>query len=211
MKRPFMDVAQPRWVGPKYWGSPCRVVVLMLNPGQGKKKELPVESKKRLHNFRDGTASLDDIFMRQKEGMKQWGWPKGRFLDYYCGKLGLDLDEIAFANVAWCATEGNNYPRKMLDRCFNKHTARLFEILEPRAVLACGTKTRRYAAGLTDITVIKLLHHAHRKGNEAEEKEIERVKEELKAQKVWVQSLHYASFPSLFLLFLSLLESFLPT
>ncbi len=108
---------------------------------------------------------------------------RGRFLDYYCGKLGLDLDEIAFANVAGCATEGNNYPKKMLDCCFNKHTAGLLAILEPRVVLACGTKPRNYAANLLNIPVIKLLHHAHRKGKEAEKKELERIKKELRALK----------------------------
>lgn len=183
VKRPFIDVAQPRWVGPRYWECPCRVVVLMLNPGQGRANERARESKRLLQGFRDGAVDLDDIFKFQKEGMKLWGRPKGRFLDYYCGKLGLDLDEIAFANVAWCATEGNNYPRKMLDCCFNKHTARLFEILEPRVVLACGAKTRKYAADFAGITVIKLMHHAHRKGKVVEKKELERVRKELKAIK----------------------------
>ena len=109
VKRPFIGIAQPRWVGPKYWESTCRVVVLMLNPGQGKANERARESKRLLQGLRDGVVGIDDIFKFQKEGMKLWGKPKGRFLDYYCGKLGLDLDEIAFANVAWCATEGNNY------------------------------------------------------------------------------------------------------
>jgi len=183
VKRPFIDLAQPRWVGPKYWDSPCRVVVLMLNPGQGKANERARESKKLLHGFRDGAVGLDDIFKFQKEGMKFWGRPQGRFLGYYCGKLGLDLDEIAFANVAWCATGGNKYPKRMLDRCFNKHTARLLDILEPGVVLASGATTRSYAAVLAGITVIKLMHHAHRKGKAAEKKELERVRKELKALK----------------------------
>ena len=183
VKRPFTDLAQPRWVGSRYWESPCRVVVLMLNPGQGKANERARESMRLLQEFRDGAVGLDDIFKFQKEGMKLWGRPQGRFLDYYCGKLGLDLEEIAFANVAWCATEGNKYPKRMLDCCFSRHTARLFDILEPGVVLASGATTHRYAADLLDIPVIKLLHHAHRKGMAAEEKEVARVKKELKALK----------------------------
>jgi hypothetical protein len=181
--RSFVDVAQPRWVGSRYWESSFRVVILMLNPGQGKKKKPPVESKKLLQSFRDGGDSLDAVLKYQREGMKSWGKPPGRFLNFYCDGLGFDLEEIAFVNVAWCATEGNRYPKKMLDCCFSRHTAGLLEILEPSVVLASGVKTRGYAAGLHGTRVIRLIHHAHRKGNDVQTKELDRVKKELKALK----------------------------
>lgn len=183
VERSFIDLAQPRWVGSRYWESSFRVVILMLNPGQGKRKKLSIEQKKLLHSFRDGGDSLDAVLKFQREGMEKWGKPPGRFLNFYRDGLGFDLEEIAFVNVAWCATEGNKYPKRMLDCCFSRHTTGLLEILEPRVVLASGVKTRRYAAGLSDIPVIKLMHYAHRKGKEAEKKELERIKKELKALK----------------------------
>ena len=30
-----VDIAQPRWVGPQYWQSHKKLVVIMLNPGSG--------------------------------------------------------------------------------------------------------------------------------------------------------------------------------
>jgi hypothetical protein len=181
--RSFVDVAQPRWVGSRYWESSFRVVILMLNPGQGKVNERAIESKKRLQSFRDGEVSLDAVLKFQREGMEKWGKPPGRFLNFYHDGLNLDLEEIAFVNVAWCATEGNKYPKKMLDCCFSRHTAKLLEILEPSVVLASGGKTRGYAANVPGTRVIKLIHHAHRKGDDVQAKELERVKKELKALK----------------------------
>jgi hypothetical protein len=131
---PYIDVAQPTWVGPKYWDSPFRVTILMINPGQTDNTPRAKTLLLQIHNFRDGEIKLRTILDKHFKGME------GRFADFYIKGLGLDWDTVAFANVAWCATKNNDYPRTMLDRCFERHTERLLEILRPNVVLGPAAK-----------------------------------------------------------------------
>ena len=127
--------------------------------------------------------TLRTVLEHQCDGMKLWGNSPGRFTGFYLDGLGLDLDEIAFANVAWCGSAKNRYPRTMLDRCFERHTAPLLDLLQPDAILASGGPTYRFAKNAAALRpgtcVMKVLHYAHRKGRVAEQRELSRIRSEL--------------------------------
>jgi hypothetical protein len=167
-----IDVAQPRWIGSGYWTRPFRVVILMCNPGQGSKYSARANEVRRLiQQFREGTTSLRTVLDDQR---------KADWLRFYIDGLRLDMDDVAFANVAWCATEGNSYPGTMLRRCFVRHTAPLLELLRPNVVLAAGSKAQAFNQNVSELLpktqVIPILHHAHRKGRVAEHTELECVR-----------------------------------
>lgn len=174
-----IDIAQPRWVGRRYWQASRRTAILLLNPGSGRFREDPAvtESLRALTAFRDGALTIDALFDVQRSDMTAWG--RGRFLAYFEQGLGLDFNELAFANVAWCATRENSYPPAMLDRCFRTHTLPALEQLAPHVLLACGSAVHRFAATLAEslagCTVVACLHYAHREGKAAEEAELRRL------------------------------------
>ena len=110
-------------------------------------------------------------------------WGHGRFRTFYIEGLGLRLDEIAFANIAWCATSGNRYPQLMLTECFDRFTRRLIELLSPTHVLLSGSKTHAFTskvrAAAPKADVIEMLHYAHREGHDKEKIELDRVRASL--------------------------------
>ena len=179
----LIDIAQPRWVGPRYESAKRRVVVVMLNPGSGESRRDGADERSRrlIRAFADGSGSLDAVFEHQAADMPNWS--RGRLLRFYIDGLGLPLDEIAFANVAWCATRGNRYPGPMLTRCFERHTWELLTILDPDVVLLSGSATHRFAERthrlLPDSRVVPMLHYAHREGDAAQKQELERVRRSL--------------------------------
>ena len=181
---PYIDVAQPRWVGRKYWENSFRVTILMLNPGQSRRDSGATEFLRLIHGFRDHSVELRSILDGQRESMRSWGNPRGRFTAFYIDGLGLNFDDIAFANVAWCATANNSYPGTMLNRCFELHTGPLLRILNPDIVLASGSKAhmfgKRIRSMLPKAKIINAMHYAHRAGRAAEEAELMRVRAALK-------------------------------
>lgn len=181
---PVIDVAQPRWVGPRYWESSCRVAILMINPGRSSKGSPKAKAfLVQIRAFRDGAPTLRTILDGQREAMEHWA--HGQFRGFYIDSLGLDFEDIAFANVAWCATANNSYPRTMLDRCFELHTGPLLRILRPSVVLASGSKAHAFGEKvckiLPKVKVIKMLHYAHREGRAAEQRDLTRVRLKLRA------------------------------
>lgn len=176
---PLIDIAQPRWVGSKYWMANPRILILMLNPGSGDGRRDGKDARFRniLHAFKNGSASLNDIFEHQVQDMPNWG-NKGRFLKFYKEGLGLNLSDVAFGNIAWCPTKENKYPPKMLARCFTTHTDSLIQILDPEVVVLSGTNTHCFEKNIKkpNRRIIKTLHYAHRKGREAQQKELARVR-----------------------------------
>ena len=128
----------------------------------------------------EGTTTLQMILNDQRKGM---GWSK-----FYIDGLRLDMDEIAFANVAWCATKGNIYPGTVLRRCFDQHTARLLELLSPHVVLAAGRKAQAFEPAVSGLSCkprfLSVLHHAHGEGQAAGHRELTRVRSNLKAAMV---------------------------
>lgn len=109
---PTIDVPQPRWVGSSYHTSSPRVLVVMLNPGQGDGPQLEqnLQLKALLHRYKGGQATFSTVLAFQHEHMRAWGRPRGRFLPFYTTALGLSLDALAFINIALCATKENQYP-----------------------------------------------------------------------------------------------------
>lgn len=153
---------------------------MLLNPGSGRgyAKQSNREYLRELIAYNEGRISLDDLFERQKADMRNW---RRRFRSFYMDGLGLDLANIAFANIAWCASEDNSYPPEMLTKCFYRHTAELIDILKPDILISSGGDTqeflRRYAKPSQEVEVHPLLHYAHRKSSEHEAVELARVKD----------------------------------
>jgi hypothetical protein len=184
-----IDIAQPRWIGPDYWCSPRRILILMLNPGSGeaRRDSADQEARRLIAAFRYGAGSLQEILKHQREDMPRWG-RGGRFLPFYTVRLGLSCNELAFANVAWCATLGNKYPRKMLNACYSRHTRRLLSILKPHVVLLSGGPVHKFKAEienlLPSVHIYPMLNHAHRKKRNYESQEGMAVRRFLRAVQI---------------------------
>ena len=204
IKSPGFDIAQPRWIGKKYWVAKKRILVLTINPGKSAAKEDPdktaLEELRKFRKSGDG-HKLREILAAQRADMPRWGArgknteeKPGRFLEFYREKMGLKIDEgeVAFGNIAWCAAvkrDKNNKwvnasPKKMLDECYKKHTSKLLKILEPDIVILSGsgayTKKIREVLPKCKGKVISTFHYAHRKGNSKEGNKLKRVRKLLK-------------------------------
>lgn len=167
-----IDLAQPRWIGPRYRNAARRIAVVLLNPGSGafRSDSADERSGRLLREFEAGTETLEAVFRHQADDMKNWG--RRRFEPFYFGALGLVRDEIALANIAWCSTQGNQYPQAMLEKCFGLHTGRLLTLLEPDVVILSGVAAGRFSPKVQECVpaaqIVSTLHYAHRLGREAE-------------------------------------------
>ena len=161
----FIDIAQPRYIGPGYWTAKCRVAVVMLNPGQGRANAADQEARRLMYAFRDG-APLAPVLDQQRAAMPNWG--RGKYAPFIAD-LGLNLDSIATANIAMCATSDNQYPDKVLNSCWLRHTAPLLSTLLPHVVVLCGAKAHSFASRIGTKTVCAP-HYATRVGSEARDK-----------------------------------------
>ncbi len=173
---PTIDIAQPRWIGEGYWASSPRVCVVMLNPGAGADHNAAANRRMQtlLQRFRSGETGLDDVFGFQRGDFPDWGNPPGRFLSFF-RTFGLDIDRIALANIAWCATANNHYPRWILNTCMQRFTGRLIELLKPDVVMLSGSSVHAYDINVKRLApnarTFRTLHYAHRKGQEQEYRE----------------------------------------
>lgn len=185
VKPALIELAQPRWVGPRYVESRPRIVAILLNPGAGKGKgELGNDGlAKLLPRYRDGEIGLGQVFEFQRNHLRTWGRPAGRFLNYFVVGLGLDLESLAFANLAWCATQKDQYPDRMLKQCFGRHTGPLLEWLNPDVVLLSGAKVQAFrgmiAAECPMARMIGIPHFAHREGKASEEEALASARSEI--------------------------------
>lgn len=179
---PPFDIAQPRWVGPHYWNTSPRVAILMINPGKG---SATAEILTLYRDARDGRCGIDEVLEHERQSMPEWGRPRGRFTAFYLDGIGLALDEIAFANIAWCATEKNRYPSSVLNRCFERHTKVLLKLLSPDILLVSGVRARVYRQKIQRVLprsrIEPISHYAHRKGCHFSNTELGRVREVLDA------------------------------
>lgn len=179
MEASTIDIAQPRYIGPKYWKAELRILVLMLNPGSGKNDaETNKVMRQRLYDYRARKLSLERLFGLQRADMKNWA--SGRFWKFYIEGLNLDVEVVAFANIAWCSTDGNKYPMSMLRRCYEQHTGELIEKLAPQVILFSGKYTLQLEncvrTSAPNAKFIPTMHYAHRKGHKATEVECTRVR-----------------------------------
>jgi uracil-DNA glycosylase len=182
-----IDIAQPRLIGKNYFSATPRIMVIALNPGAGNSAEKRKANKafsQYLYSYRDGTKTLAELFSFQAEYMQQWGTPPGRYLRFYCDGIGLTLNDIAMANIAWCADANNTYPPPMLNDCFRRHTEPLIRLLEPEIIILSGSSTHSFAGkinqALPSCSVITTLHYAHRKGKNVEEQEFQIVRDQIR-------------------------------
>ena len=178
-----VDVAQPRWIAPGYLNSAVKVLIISLNPGAGntpKKQRANGPFRQILHDYKDGRKPLQNLFAFQRKYILSWGTPSGRFVKFYMAGMGLDLDEVALANIAWCAAAKNKWSSQMFSQCFRKHTAKLIVAIRPDVIILSGSDTHRYASEINKLVptcrVISTIHYAHRKGKEVERKELMQVK-----------------------------------
>jgi hypothetical protein len=106
-------------------------------------------------------------------------------VSFYEGVLGLDLDEIALANMAWCSEMRDNYPTWMLRECFHQHTQHLVRVLQPDVILLSGSKLEVFQTPLAlacpAAQIVLTPHFAHREGREFEEGRGRLIREELLA------------------------------
>ena len=173
--------AQPRWVGSRYWETSPRIMIVLLNPGSGANRTDSADDRllSLLDAYAENRGTLAAIMDHQAADMPNWG--NGRYARFYLEGLGLDLESIAFANVAWCATHKNKYPQKMLSRCFARHTLPLATVLSPDVILLSGSKTHAFESVIQNqrpnVRIIKMLHYAHRKGHIPERDELLRVRQ----------------------------------
>ena len=163
LRSSYVDIAQPRYIGPGYWKSSQKVAFVMLNPGAGKDDWRNVDWKNHIYGFRDGIESIHDIFSAQRRHMPYWGG--GKLISFI--KLhGLDVDDLALVNIAWCATKENKYPVWMLKQCFKLHTYDWLAEIRPQVVILSGTGTHQFASELNGLTkqikIFKSFHYAHR-------------------------------------------------
>jgi hypothetical protein len=142
LMRSAIDLPQPRLIGQNYWSSGKRVLIVLINPGSGAGRK---DGADRVHrdliaSFRSGTGTIEEIFQHQRDDIVNWS----RFVSFFINRLGLDLSELALANIAWCGTKSNSYPAKMLNECFALHTAGLVRALEPEIILLSGTRVHAF-------------------------------------------------------------------
>ena len=168
----FVDLPQPRWIGPDYWITRPRVAVVMLNPGSGTFRSDGADAALRslLHAFAGGEDRLSEILEHQRRDIPSWG--RGRFARFFLEGARLRLEQLALLNLAWCATQSNEYPPEMLHACFSRHTRRLLQALAPELVILSGSATHSFAEAvrqaLPNARTHCTLHYAHRKGRRAQ-------------------------------------------
>ncbi len=179
LRRSFIDVAHPRLIGKNYWACPVKILVLMINPGKGRDDDAHRQAAERIRAFGSGRDTLAEIFQSQRDDLPNWG----KFMSFYVGELGLRVDDIALANVAWCSTEHDKYPDRMLDECFDRHTGSLVRLLNPDAILLSGSSIGRFKTKIEHLVpnarVILAPHYANREGCEYNQTHARRIRSEL--------------------------------
>ena len=161
--RSFVDIPQPRYIGPGYWQAQQKVAFVMLNPGAGTDEWRNRDWREHLIAFRDRRSSLADVFDAQRRHMPFWSG--GRLIGFL-HLHELDVDSAALINIAWCATAGNRYPSWMLNQCFALHTRNWLEELCPGFVILSGVAShafeREVQMCLPESIIFRSFHYAHR-------------------------------------------------
>jgi hypothetical protein len=163
-KRSQVDLAQPRWIGPRYWSARPRVVVVLKNPGAGNQRDgrADADFRKCLLAYRDGATDIQPVFDHQRRDMAHWG----DLCSFYMQGFGLAFDETAFVNLAWCGEDSNKPSNAMLSHCFDRYGSALLRILDPQVLILGGTSTEGFAPRLREALpraqIECVLHFAHR-------------------------------------------------
>jgi uracil-DNA glycosylase len=165
LKRSQIDLAQPRWIGARYWSSRPRVVIVLENPGAGNHRDgrADKEFKQRIVAYRDGKTDIQPVFDHQRRDMEHWG----DLHSFYMQGFGLEFNEIAFVNVAWCGEDSNKPSRAMLNHCFDRFSGTLLRLLNPHVFILGGRSAQRFESRLRSMfpraEITSVLHYAHRR------------------------------------------------
>ena len=154
LRRSYVDLPQPRFVGPGYANSSPRIAWVMINPGAGTADPRNTSWLAVLRKFRTREASLDEVFAEQRRHMPYWNRLMG-FIELH----GLATDDLALINVAWCASEGDNYPEAMLDECWRRHTRGWIELLQPDVVILSGRVVQAFDERVRTILPLVSVYH----------------------------------------------------
>jgi hypothetical protein len=161
LTRSYVDLPQPRYIGPGYINAHPKIAWVMINPGAGSANPGNQSWHSVLMAYCDGEASLDDVFAEQRRHFRAWN-KLLPFLDQH----GLDVDSIALVNIAWCASKNNEYPKEMLLHCWDRHTSSWLAALAPDIVILSGSAVHRFETQINSLLpaarVIKTFHYAHR-------------------------------------------------
>ena len=174
----LVDIAQPRFIGPGYWGASVRILLVGLNPGSGdgRTDDADLVLRDLLRAYKERQADINPIFRHQHADLRNWG----RFEAHFVQGLGIDLNRTALVNLAWCADAENAHPPAMTERCWTRHTGALLSLLDPHVILLCGRQAQRYRAQVAAVCpaarIENSLHHAHRLGHSATDKDIARLR-----------------------------------
>jgi hypothetical protein len=181
----LIDVAQPRLIGSHYFGAPVKILIITPYPGCGtsEKQKPNIEFCKILHDYRDGkNTTLQDLFAFQSKYIKKWGEPQGHFVDFYICGLELDIEEIAFTTIAWCATRWNKHPPEMLSKCFSINTGKLIQATNPNIIILSGSDTHKYSSDISCNNIVRAKNYAYYEkthDHDAEQKELLRIRREI--------------------------------
>lgn len=182
LSRGHIKVAHPRPIGPRYLASLMKILVLMINPGKGRSDQDHRDGETRLRAFANGQALIEEVFHSQRVDFHNWG--RGRFLSFYEG-LGLDLDEVALVNLAWCSEMHDKHPAWMLNQCLKRHTAPLLQALNPDVILLSGGDlqafTHQLAAICPKARILPTLHFSNRESRDFVEEQGQLIRAELNA------------------------------
>ncbi len=177
LHKSYVDLPQPRYIGPGYWSVSNRIAFVMLNPGAGKADCRNAELKQHIERFKNSEESLQEVFSGQRQHMPYWSGGK---LISFIEKHGLKVDDLALVNIAWCATQKNKYPKWMLRKCFKLHTSVWLKNLKPNTVILSGTASHDFKDPIQSLLpqaqIFTSYHYAYRPPNaikaEARAKEI---------------------------------------
>ena len=107
LERVSMGVPQPRWIGSKYWQVPCRILLVLINPGQSIDEEWNQSEAKVFSQFHNGGRY--DCLRTHFRQCALKGGSQHTWLCRYRDLLTWDIEEIAQINMAWCATVDNRH------------------------------------------------------------------------------------------------------
>ena len=110
LKRGIISIAQPRWIGKKYFEADQKICVLMINPGNlGKKNELSKLSTSKefqalIDSYTKREASWEELMDFVLMDMPNWGGG-GKYMSLYFDYLKLRCEEVAFLNLMLCSAD----------------------------------------------------------------------------------------------------------
>jgi hypothetical protein len=84
-QKAFIDVAQPRWIGPRYFANDLKVMVVLLNPGAGnspEKTKANEEFLNILYEYRDEKVGIQSYLIFKENIFLSGEHPRGACGDF---------------------------------------------------------------------------------------------------------------------------------